>query len=136
MNIQNCFNQECKWNSELTIREFVVENFFEIPTYDDNISEEIGNILFSICDAITAGKTYEFNAENGLHYCLTLSTPVLRKVITWGSSIRGAWWDTVKLTQPCLWKGDNQLDEIILSPEEWVELLSQLKNLWEKRDAN
>lgn len=113
-------------------------DFFEITTYDDDMSELFATKALEVAEAITEGKTYEYikDPENHRWYLWICNLPFFAEKIEWGTSIRGAWWDfeiTVETIE--LFDGEKQLmDPIEFTQETWKDFMRTLI-VWAKEES-
>lgn len=75
--------------------EFVSGYIFGFTTYDEGMDEIIVNDMCAVIEFILDRTDYINDAENYKTYILMVNTMFLKKQITWGTSIRGAWIDDV-----------------------------------------
>ncbi len=114
---------ECPPRSRL---EFLSEYIFDITTYDSEMAEFFGRNAVAVCAAINDCKTFEFinDAENYKWYLAMVNMPFFYDRITWGGSIRGAWWDGDIMLDSCgLWQDNEQLTELKFTLDEWREFI-------------
>jgi len=103
--------------------EYLAEYIFDFTTYDSEPSETLACYALAVCVAIEDNATFSF-IEDRTRYMWFLAMcnmPFFVSKITWGTSIRGAFWETEITLKSCgLWDGDKQLIEPLkFSREEW-----------------
>jgi hypothetical protein len=124
--LERSYKEHCSFFGECSRLDFLTENIFDVTTYNSGISEDIGVRLIQVAEAITRRETYEYIAdkENHLWYIACVNFPFFKNKITWGCSIRGAWWDITDVVfSTCALfdeKGNQKLDWTF-SDEEWKE---------------
>lgn len=71
-----------------------VASLFGITTYDSGMDEALVRIMMPTLIAIGEGTTSKqtYKAQNYLNFCITVNLPLLQKRLSWGTSIRGAWY--------------------------------------------
>ena len=103
--------------------EYIGDYIFQFTTYDDDMTALFASKAVEVCAAITEGKTFDYikDAENYRWYLLMCNTQFFAGKLNWGTSIRGAWWDSEIKFQSCgLWGGDEQLaDDMKFTSDEW-----------------
>jgi hypothetical protein len=112
--------------------EWVSDYIFGFTTYDSAKSELFAANALAVCDAISNGETFEYIKDDAQYnnYLMMCNTPFFADKLTWGGSIRGAWWDApIKLESCGLWVKDEQILEFEFTIEEWVEFLNAVKRL-------
>jgi hypothetical protein len=113
---------------------FLSDYVFDFATYDDEKAEEFGAKALEICRAISDRKTFEY-IEDPLNYrwfLLMVNMPFFARRLNWGTSVRGAWWDTgspddTALHTTALWLDGEQITEPLrFSGEQWQEFVSAM----------
>lgn len=71
-----------------------VASLFGIVTYDSGMDEALVRIMMPTLIAIGEGTTSKqtYNPQNHLNFCITVNMPLLKQRLSWGTSIRGAWY--------------------------------------------
>ena len=95
-NYQKGFEDWRKYNEDTTgtKEQYICDEVFQITTYDDCLSNEIGNDIKKVMNIIFDKQNYAFINENKENYkffiyiCNLLSD---NEMIDWGTSIRGCW---------------------------------------------
>jgi len=100
MNWQNRLEESLRFHnehacSESSKVEFICANIFNIYTYDSVEDEFLGGKCVDVALAITNNTNFEYirNTDNYRWYLSIVHFPFFAERITWGTSIRGAWWD-------------------------------------------
>ncbi len=116
---------ECPPDSRL---EFLGEQIFNFTTYDGEMSVLFAEKAIEVCDAITRRETFDYigSADGYKWFLLMCNMPFFADRLEWGTSIRGAWWDSKSLESCGLWDGDKQLLELNFAPGEWNEFARAL----------
>lgn len=107
-------NEAC--GGELSKIEYVVENLFEVSCYDEEICGGIYEMVSNPLRAITNGTTFELVEDlyDHMAYILTCNLPFFANKISWGTSIRGAWWDHLIIWSSCaVWNKNGQITKDI-----------------------
>lgn len=113
---------------------YLGDYIFDFTTYDDEKSEEFGLKALEICRAISDRKTFEYIADpaNYRWFLLMVNMPFFSRRLNWGTSVRGAWWDTstpneTELDTTGLWLDGNQLTAPLkFSTEQWQEFIAAM----------
>ena len=113
---------------------YLGDYIFDFTTYDDEKSEEFGIKALEVCRAISDRKTFEYIADpaNYRWFLLMVNMPFFSRRLNWGTSVRGAWWDTstpneTELDTTGLWLDGNQLTAPLkFSTEQWQEFIAAM----------
>lgn len=74
----------------------IVAAVFGLITYDGGADYVFSEAIVQVLEVIRDKETFEFLEENNtkyLTYLLVVNHPMIRPVLNWGTSIRGAWFD-------------------------------------------
>lgn len=115
--------------------EFLADHIFQFTTYDGAMSDLFAGKAVEVSRAITEQKTFDYikdSQENYQWFLVMCNLPFFADRITWGTSIRGAFW----CVYPCkffeldtcgLWIGDEQMIETIqFSDEHWKKFIEDV----------
>ena len=116
---------ECPPDSRL---EFLGEQVFNFTTYDGEMSALFSGKAIEVCDAINNRATFDYikDLENYRWFLLMCNMPFFAGRLSWGTSIRGAWWDADKLESYGLYEGDEQVLSLDFTRDEWAEFSKSL----------
>jgi hypothetical protein len=123
--LENSFKTECCGNKHFDKYSFIAEEIFDITTYDDGMSSLFGKKAMEVFKAITEKKTFDYikNDEDYKWYITFVNFPFFYRKLTWGTSIRGAWWDICtkmfEINSCGLFLNDEQITELTFNEEEW-----------------
>lgn len=110
--------------------EFVCEYIFEIATYETEAAEFFAHKALDVCDAISKRTTFDYieDLERKRWYLAIVNMPFFKDKITWGTSIRGAWWaGKINLDSCGLWlDGEQIIATLCLYSDEWEAFLAAL----------
>lgn len=114
--------------------QFIGDYIFDFTTYDDEMTELFARKALEVCAAISNGTTFKLvkDPEKYQWYLLMCNMPFFAGRLNWGSSIRGAWWDTstpnhTELESLGLWAGEEQLTKPLkFSTDQWREFIDAL----------
>jgi hypothetical protein len=134
---------ECKrWDSsrndgdEMSRYEYLCDNIFQIDTYDSELSNEFGRMAVEVCEAINNGTTFDYIKDdaNRRWYTIMCNLPFFADRITWGTSIRGAFWATgyengdptmqIVYSSCGLFDGEDQVTDFTFTLEQWHEFIA------------
>lgn len=124
--------RECPPHSRLA---FLSEAIFDFTTYDGAMDEFFATKAIEVCKAITERKTFEYIERSEDHYrwyLAMVNMPFFADRLLWGTSIRGAWWDTPpsekyhELRSCSLWKAEQQILELRFSNDEWEKFIGDV----------
>ncbi len=106
--------------------EYLAEAVFEYTTDETEVAEFLAKKALEVCLAITRRETFDYIKlpENNLWYLTLLNTPFFETKVSWGCSIRGAWWDTYPANNFTLnscgfYIKEQQLEELIITLPDW-----------------
>jgi len=121
------------YRSDLGRLEFIADNIFDFATYENIVSSLMAKKCLEVCKAISDRTTFDyiFNAEDNQWYLIMVNMPFLQGKISWGSSIRGAFWDLLGdkefVLESCgLYQGEDQLLKIAFDKDQWGEFIDAM----------
>jgi len=95
--LQESFDLNSSINQEETNKyQFLCSGIFEIHTYDDDVSEEVGKEMVEVIQAILQKKTLEYWQNDKVKYktyLLMINMPFLWLRLEYGTSPRFPWFD-------------------------------------------
>lgn len=112
-----------------TPRQFLAVHVFQFTTYDDAADELLGQKAIEVCEAITTNTTFKYACdENYLWYLTMVNMPFFGGRLTWGTSIRGAMWESpMPSFHTCgFYEGWNQITDPIefKTRDEWLAFIT------------
>lgn len=105
--------------------EFLCSEIFDITTYSSTLDKIFTKQMLEVCLAISNRTTFDYidgNEDKNYIFITMCNLPFLMSKINWGSSIRGAFWDSKGLMIPsfCIWADEKQqFKELSFTLEEW-----------------
>ena len=112
---------------------FLSDHIFDFLTYEDEYSELFAKKAIEVCAAISNGKTHDYikEPEGRLWYLLMVNMPFFANKLTWGSSIRGAWWEPppnkkITFLGYLVLDGKRLLEQMEFTREEWLEFIGAI----------
>ena len=132
--LNHSYDIELHEEPELSKEEYLAEHVFDFTTYDSKKSVLFGEWCVKVCKAITDKKTFDFIEIDDEHYrwyLLMINMPFFENRLSWGGSIRGAWWDLYgdnlfTLNSCGLYEEGVQLLEIKLNSKQWNEFINAI----------
>lgn len=119
--------------------EFLSDNIFEFITLDSEIAEYFAFRAIQVCQAINDRTTFQFieDSDNYRWYLAMCNMPFFADKISWGCSIRGAFWKqpldpesgkfvSIKPSLCGLFDGQEQLLDMEFTLEEWKNFIKAL----------
>lgn len=111
--------------------EFLNDAVFDFTTYDSGMSELFATKAVEVCKVISDRTTFEYMQvpEDYKWFLLMCNMPFFCNKLNWGTSIRGAWWDTglrsdiIELESSYLYLGENQLLKLQFTLSQWKEFI-------------
>lgn len=90
---------------EPTKLDWVGSDVFGFVTYDDEKDEDFAIVMLEVCGVILRNENYEYinDEENYLLYLLACQWLCHLHWIDWGTSIRGAYFETNEHSRPMLY---------------------------------
>lgn len=84
--------------SGLSKLNFLADDLFDFTTYENEVAELMARKAVEVCQAITDNKTFDYikTDEGHLWYLIMVNMPFFTDKIDWGTSIRGAYWNTYR----------------------------------------
>lgn len=79
---------------EVSRLEWLSEYIFDFDTYESEYAEIFATNAIDVCEAINNETTFEYikDSNNRMWFLIMCNMPFFKKRITWGTSIRGAFW--------------------------------------------
>lgn len=117
--------------------EYLGGYIFNFTTYENIVLEQMATKALEVCNAITNKTTFDYitDENNNLWYLIMVNMPFFNDRLTWGSSIRGAWWDIYetsthmfKLDTCGLFNGYEQVCDPKLNHKQWIEFIKAMNN--------
>ena len=73
----------------------VVSRSFDLTTYDSAVDAVFAETIVQVLEAIRDKNTFEYieKTEQYFKYLVVVNLPMIHKILNWGGSIRGAWFD-------------------------------------------
>ena len=114
--------------------EYLAQDIFNFTTYENIISTKMAEKALQVCKAISDGKTFSYinNEEGNLWYLLMVNMPFFENKISWGTSIRGAWWSgsydvhAFDIESTGLYYGEEQFTLLELNKDQWKEFIEAM----------
>jgi len=111
---------------------YLSDHIFDFTTYDSDMSELFASKAVDVCDAINNGTTYEYikDPEQYKWFLLMCNMPFFEDKLSWGGSIRGAWWDmqfhrkTILFESSGIYVGYKQVLKIEFNLDGWKRFIS------------
>jgi hypothetical protein len=133
--LEDGYKETSNFSGMVSRLEFLSDYIFDFTTYDGEMAELFARKALEVCAAISNGSTFDYikDTENYRWFLWLCNTPFFEDKIEWGTSIRGAWWDSkpVELDTCGLWRGDEQITELVLNGAEWQEFLGAMREFAE-----
>ena len=115
--------------------EYLSDHIFDFTTYDSEIAKLFARKALEVCAAINDAKTFEYikDADNYRWYLLMCNMPFFYPRLSWGGSIRGAWWDVpthkeaIEFSTCGLFLDGEQITEpLTFTRDQWREFIAAL----------
>lgn len=131
--LENSFLKEKENDDQLDNRfEFLSVNVFNFTTYDSSMDILFGQKAVEVCNAISDRRTFDYieNKDNYQWYIIMCNMPFFKNKISWGTSIRGAFWDIwgddKSIIYVDLYDDNEQITSISVDNKEWHEFITAI----------
>ena len=96
--LEHSFKMDQERDSSMSRLEYLSINIFDFTTYDSAMDELFAKKALEVCVAITYKQTFEYqkDEEGYKWYLIMVNMPFFAGKLEWGTSIRGAWWDSYR----------------------------------------
>ena len=119
---------DCPTISRLT---YLSHFIFHFTLYDSSMDEVFAKKALEVCEVILYELTYYYikDKENYKWYLIMCNFPFFTKRISWGTSIRGAFWDVpfrqekIEFSSCGLFKDHEQILDLEFTLDEWKEFI-------------
>ena len=145
--LENSYRMTCDDLGEMSRYEYLADHIFDFTTYDSEISYLFGRKALEVCVAINNGQIFEYHEkmandyqwyiDNYHWYIIMVNMPFFTDKLQWGTSIRGAWWDScngIKLKSCGIFKDREQILELKFTKEEWSEFIKEMEEFANGQD--
>ena len=132
-----------EWGDESRL-EFLAAAVFDFTTYENQVSHFMANKAVQVCEALNDGSTFDYidTEEGNLWYLVMVNMPFFKDKISWGGSIRGAWWELYTDSESeftisgCeLFSEGVQLLELKFNEKEWISFIKDMVLFASKADS-
>jgi hypothetical protein len=114
--------------------EYLSDHIFDFTTYETEMAELFATKALEVCAAISNRTTFDYivDPDGRLWFLLMCNMPFFAGRLNWGTSIRGAWWDTsspneTEFDAGGLWLDGEQVTKpLTLSTDQWREFIAAL----------
>lgn len=111
--------------------EWLGDGIFDFTTYDGEMSAGFAEKAIEVCEAITNRTTFVYIGciVQYQWFLIMCNMPFFADKLSWGTSIRGAWWDySIKFSACALFDGDEQImaDTASFTQDEWCEFIQAI----------
>ena len=108
-----------------TRHDFLANIVFGFDTYNEDMDRVFAQRALETCCAITTGTTFQYieDEDNYGWYLIMCHMPFFESRISWGSSIRGAFWDFGPLEYAHVPLLDEGTEPAHLDRDEWIEFM-------------
>src|SRR6187551_1705842 len=105
--------------------EFIGVHIFDFTTYCGEFDEILSKRMLAVCKAIVEKTTFEFikpSDEAHLEYITMCNMPFLVDKLSWGTSIRGAWFDDKTYKIDCDNSEVTDINSFVKALIKWSEI--------------
>lgn len=94
--LEHSYEMDKERDSEMSRLEYLSINIFNFTIYDSAMEELFAKKALEVSVAITDRQTFEYqkDEEGYKWYLVMVNMPFFSGKLSWGTSIRGAWWDS------------------------------------------
>lgn len=111
--------------------EFIASEIFDLTTYDSVMDELLATWMIEVIECIANKKTFEYQKLNYERYILMVNMPFLKDKLSWGTSIRGAWFAIHDRTMEICGTSiiDTAINEFMIDLVNWSRMEDEPKQL-------
>ena len=108
MNVTEIYKDDyqnyCDLDESTSKYRWLTTQVFNVATYDGSLDELFGKKIIEVCKVLLIRATYEYieDESNYIPYILVCNMLDRMKWISWGTSIRGAWFQQDRRSKPIL----------------------------------
>lgn len=130
--LEHSYRMELRDIPELTRLEYLAMNIFDFTTYDGAVSELFATKALEVCKALNEGSTLSYirqSDDDYRWYLLMVNMPFFDGRLSWGTSIRGAWWNHSPLPplKSCgVYRDGKQVLSLSFTRDEWVAFIDTM----------
>ena len=109
--------------------QYLSQEIFNFKTYSDEMDSLFSSKAVEVCEAITNRTTFGYIKDQRDHewFLIMCNMPFFADRISWGSSIRSAFWEPSSFETLGLWHGDEQITESIdFELDDWESFMRAL----------
>ena len=122
--LQARYESEKEHQDSFSIVEFISGSVFNFTTYDENVDLILCKKMFKVLECILHRDTFNYidsNEDSYLNYITMVNMPFLTGRLNWGTSIRGAWFDSDEYIIVCdITVKIGEFEQFIKELFEWV----------------
>jgi hypothetical protein len=131
--LEDGYSHTCENLGPMTRLEFLADHIFDFTTYESETSELFAVKALEVCEAINGRTTFDYikDADSRCWFLIMVNMPFFAERISWGTSIRGAWWDGPSSGGPIeydscgLYDGERQVTETLkFDRAAWAEFIA------------
>ena len=134
------FSEIQKHGEPRTRLEYLSEYIFQFITYDGKMSELFASKAIEVCIVISDGKTFDYIKKHDSYqwFLIMCNMPFFAERLTWGASIRGAWWagqvgKDIEYESCGLWLDGRQIIEtLVFTDDQWRGFVSAVVEFGDK----
>lgn len=136
---QRRYNEKKEFFEDISIYDFIEDDVFEFITYDSGEGSAQRHLCVTMIDVIKSiinRTTFEYQEksdENYINFITMVNMPFLKNKLSWGSSIRGCWFDCHEHDNNnfIFFRGE---DSLIVSEKNFINFLNDLIEWFEENN--
>jgi len=129
--LEYSFSQTEKYNRFSYLSNYI----FDFTTYSTVMDKQLVIMALATCTTISERTNFDYIKKNELSYILMCNMPFIADKIEWGTSIRGAWWDSNSyILRSCgIWNDGKQVFNKTI--ENWDDFIKAMVLFIRKEDG-
>ena len=129
--IDSSYKESQLHDEGITKAEFILQMFHIYPYESGENANFLAEKVLNVIKAITKRETFEMHEEDTCWYLAVCHFSQIQNKITWGTSIRGAYWDTpITLDACCIFYNGNQILNKEFTGDNWGTFTLDLYNFY------
>jgi len=129
--IESSYKESQYHDEGVTKAEFILSLFNIHPYESGDNADFLAEKVLGVITAITKRKTFEYHENDPCWYLAVCHITEIANKITWGTSIRGAFWESeIKLDTCSLFYNGNQILNFLFTDDEFGQFTLDLHDFY------
>ncbi len=135
MNYLQILEDSYKMSDDYDTRlQWLASEVFGFTTYESEVATLLACKALDVCEAINEATTFDYiaNQDDHMWYLIMVNMPFFTDKISWGTSIRGTWWqtpygkDSYSLEYCDTFLEGHEIRDWTIPQEEWETLIKSI----------